>query len=149
MNLSTRVKVTQVGGYYAAAQTARKGDIIDNAGFEGCLFIFELGTILNTGTIKAFIKGDAANSTSAMTEILGQSTYTVTATTAAYAKSCIVVDIYRADPVLHRYLEPNITLGVANTEICGITAIQYSGRVHPDTNDVTVLLSTFLNSPVE
>lgn len=149
MNLSANVKVTQVMGYYAAAQTARKSDIVDMANFDGCMFIFEFGTLLNTATIKAFIKGDAANATGAMAELTGQSTVTVNATTAGYAKSCIVVDIYQPDPVLHRYLEANLTLGVANTEICGVTAIQYQGRVKPTTNDVSVLLSTLLQSPGE
>lgn len=149
MNLLENVKITQVLGYFAAAQTTRKADIIDMAGYEGCLFLFHLGTILNTGTIKAVVYGDAANSTSAMAELTGTTAYTVTATTAAYAKSVIAVDVYQPDPVLHRYLEAQLQLGAANTEILGITAIQYNGKLHPDTNGVTVLKATQLVSPAE
>lgn len=149
MNLLKNVKVTQVLGYYAAAQTTRKADIIDMAGFDGVMFIFEFGTILETGTILGAVYGDAANSTSNMAALVGTSAYTVTATTAAYAKSCIVVDVYQPDPVLHRYLEAQIQLGTANAVILGITAIQYTGRVHPDTQSTSVLKSTQLISPAE
>lgn len=149
MNLSKNVKVTQALGYYAAAQTTRKADIIDMANYDGVMFIFEFGTIISGGTILANVKGDAVNSTSAMAALLTTTAYTVTATTGAYAKSCIVVDIFQPDPVLHRYIEASLELGTQSTEICGITAIQYKGRVHPDTNSVTVLKSTFLQSPAE
>lgn len=149
MNLSKNVKVTQVLGYYAAGTTTRKADIIDMANYDGCMFIYELGTILENGTIDAFVSGDAANSTGAMTRLLTTTAVTVTATQATYAKSCIVVDVFQPDPVLHRYLEAQITPAVANAVILGITAIQYSGRVHPDTNPASTLKSTFLQSPAE
>ena len=150
MNLSKRVKVTPVLGYYAAAQTTRKATtIIDMAGFEGCLFMFNFGTILETAVISALIYGDAANSTSAMVQLLGQTTYTVTATSAGYNPSCILVDVWQPDPVLHRYLEAQIQLATANVVILGINAIQYQGRIHPDTNPATVLKSTFLRSVLE
>ena len=150
MNLLKNVKVTPILGYFAAAQTTRKATIIDMANFEGCLFLFSFGTIINTGTLSGLVYGDAANSTSAMAVLLGQTAYTVTATTGGYTQSCIMVDVFRPDPILHRYLEAQIQIGGSqNAEILGITAIQYGGRLHPDANGVYVLKSTQLVSPGE
>jgi hypothetical protein len=149
MNLSKNVKVTQVLGYYAAGTTARKADIIDMQDYDGCMFIYELGTLLDTGTLDCFVSGDAVNNTAAMSRLLTTTAFTCTAVEAAYAKSCIVVDVFQPDPVLHRYLEATVTPAVANAVILGITAIQYNGRVHPDTNPATTLKSTFLQSPAE
>lgn len=145
MNLSKAVKVDQILGYYAAAQTTRKADILDMAGYEGCMFIFEFGTLLETGTIACDINGNSANSTGG-TKLAGGATHTVTATTAALAKSAIVVDIYQPDPVSYRYLEAMISLGVANTLITGITAIRYNGRVKPELT-TGLLASSFAASP--
>ena len=150
MNLSKNVKITPVLGYYAAAQTTRKATtIIDMAGFEGCLFMFNFGTILETAAISALVYGDAANSTSAMVQLLGQTAYTVTATSATYNPSCILVDVFQPDPVLHRYLEAQIQIATANVLILGIVAIQYTGKIHPDMNPATVLKNTFLRSVLE
>jgi hypothetical protein len=135
MSLATAVKVDQVLGYFAAAQTARKGAIIDMAGYEGCMFIFQFGTILNTGTIACDINADDVNNTAGMTKLAGGASHTVTATTAALTQSAIVVDIFQPTGTTYRYLEPMITLGVANTLILGITAIRYNGKVKPELTD--------------
>lgn len=149
MNLSTRVKVTQVLGYTSAGTSNVKADIVDMANFDGVMFVFELGQLTTAGTVDAFVKGDAANSTSAMTRLLGQTAHTVSATEAGYTKSCIIVDIFQPDPVLHRYLEANITPALQTAVILGVTAIQYSGRVHPDAQSASVIETTFLQSPAE
>lgn len=149
MNLSKNVKVTQVLGYYAAGTTARKAAIIDMANFDGCMFVFEFGTLIEAGTLDCFVNGDAANSTSAMTRLLTTSAYTVTAADALKTQSCIVVDVFQPDPVLHRYLEAVSDPSDQNAVILGITAIQYSGRVKPTTADASLLKSTFLQSPAE
>lgn len=145
MNLSKNVRVDQILGYYAAGQTARKSDVIDMAGYEGCLFIFEFGTLLENGTIACDINGNSTNATGG-TKLAGGATVTVTAAMALLAKSAIVVDIYQPDPASYRYLEAMITLGAANTLILGVTAIRYGGKKHPDV--VTQLLtSSFAASP--
>lgn len=149
MNLSKNVKVTQVLGYYAAGTTTRKADIIDMANYDGCMFIYELGTIIENGTVDCFVSGDAANSTGGMARLLTTTAYTVTAAAAALGKSCIIVDVFQPDQVLHRYLEAQLTPAVSNAVILGITAVQYNGRVHPDTQPASTLKSTFLQSPAE
>lgn len=149
MNLLKNCKITQVLGYYAAGVTARKADIIDMANYDGVMFIFEFGTLIEAGTLDCYVNGDAANSTSAMTRLLTTTAHTITAANAALGKSCIVVDIFQPDPVLHRYLEAVADPNDQNAVILGITAIQYNGRVHPDTQSSSVLKSTFLQSPGE
>lgn len=149
MNLSKNVKVTQVLGYYAAGVTARKADIIDMTNYDGVMFIYEFGTIIEAGTLDCYVGGDAANNTATMTRLLTTTAHTVTAANAALTQSCVVVDIYQPDPVLHRYLEAVADPSDQNAVILGITAIQYNGRVHPDTQPASTLKSTFLQTPGE
>lgn len=149
MNLLKNVKVTQVLGYFAAGVTARKAEIIDMAGYEGCLFIFQFGTLIEAGTLDCFVNGDAANATGAMSRLLTTTAHTVTAADAAKTQSCVMIDVYQPDPVLHRYLEAVSDPSDQNAVILGITAIQYSGKVHPDVNGASVLKSTLLTSPAE
>lgn len=146
MSLINNVAVDQILGYYAAGTTKRVSDIIDMAGYEGCMFIFELGTLLENGTVKAYVEGNAANATSGMAEVAGCPTITVTAAQALLAKSAIVVDIYQPTPGTNRYLQANITPAVANAVILGITAIRYNGKLKPELN-ASLLNKTVLVSP--
>jgi len=141
MNLMTNVKVDQVLGYFAAAQTVRKSDIVDMTGFEGCMFVYEFCTILDTGVIACDINGNTTNATGG-SKLAGGASATIDATTAALTQSAIVVDIYQPEPSLHRYLEAMITPTVANAVITGITAIRYNGKLKPE--DVSDLLASSL-----
>ena len=146
MNMSKNVKVTQVLGYYAAGTTKRVSDIIDMADYEGVMFVAELGTLLENGTIDVFVEANAVNSTVGMTRLATTTVATVTATQATYTKSCILVDVYQPTK---RYIQANITPAVANAVILGITAIQYKGKFQPASNELTTLKATFLQSPAE
>lgn len=121
MNLSKNTKVTQVLGYYAAAQTERDSSIIDMSGYDGVMFIALFGTLLNTGTIVLSAEQNTANSASGMATLAGATTYTCGSSD---SNKCLVLDVYRPK---ERYVRANLTLGVANTEIAGIVAIQYCG----------------------
>jgi hypothetical protein len=146
MNLSKEVKVTQVMGYYAAGQTVRKAPVIlDNAGYEGCMFVFSFGTLLNTGVIACDINGNTANATGG-TKLAGGASATVTPTTAALTSSAIVVDLYQPDSTVSRYLEAMITPTVANTEILGVVAIQYNGKSKPEVTSQLLAASVAINS---
>ena len=140
MNLSANVKVDQVLGYYAAGTTKRTSDIVDMSGYDGCLFVCELGTIIENGTIDCFVDQNTANSTSGMARLATTTAHTVTAANAALAKSCILIDVYQPQ---ERYLQCNITPATQNAVILGITAIRYSGKVKPATGS-TALKSTLL-----
>ena len=145
MNLLQNVKVDQVLGYYAAGTTKRTSDIIDMANYDGVMFVFELGTVLENGTIDCFVEQNTANATSGMARLATTTVHTVTAANATAAKSAIVVDVFQPQ---ERYLQANITPAVANAVILGITAIRYSGRVKPDANS-GLLKSTQLISPAQ
>lgn len=145
MNMVTSVKVDQVLGYFAAGQVAKKSAIVDMAGYEGVMFIFEFGTILNTGTLACEVNGNTTNATGG-TKLAGGKTVTVNATTAALTQSCVVIDIYQPEPSTSRYLEAMVTPGVANAVILGITAIRYGGKVKPELTD-GLLGYSFIQSP--
>lgn len=145
MNLLQNVKVDQILGYYAAGTTKRTSDIIDMAGYDGVMFVFELGTLLETGTIDCFVEQNPTNATSGMARLATTTVHTATAADALLAKSAIVVDVYQPQ---ERYLQANITPAVANAVILGITAIRYTGKVKPDANS-GLLKSTQLISPAE
>lgn len=144
-NLSSQVKIDQVLGYFAAGQTKRTSSIIDMANYEGCLFVVELGTTIENGTLDAYVEENTANATSGMATITGTAAHTVTAANAALTSSCIVVDVYKPR---ERYLQCNITPGTQNAVILGITAIRYNGRVKPDASP-TAIKTTVLASASE
>lgn len=132
MNMLRNVQVDAVLGYYAAGTTARKATtIIDMAGYEGCMFIFNLGTILDTGTITCSVTGNDTQATGG-TPLAATVTATVDATTAALVQSAIVVDVNHPEPSTSRYLEAIITPAVENAVILGITAIRYTGKLKPE-----------------
>lgn len=145
MNLSKNIQVDQILGYYAAGTTKRTSDIIDMSGYEGVLFIAELGTLIENGTLDVYVEQNTANATSGMARLATTTVHTVTAANAALGKSCILVDVYQP---LERYLQCNITPAVSNAVILGITAIRYKAHKSPS-GGVTAIKSTILQSPAE
>jgi len=138
--------ISQVLGYFAAGTTKRTSGIIDMAGYDGVLFVVGLGTLIEAGTLDAFVEQNTANSASGMARLATTSPYTVTAADALKTQSCILVDVFRPQ---ERYLQCNITPATQNAVILGITAIRYRGRVKPESQDTSVLASTALGSPAE
>lgn len=144
MNLSANTKIDQVLGYYAAGTTKRTSDIVDMSGFDGCLFVAELGTLIENGTLDVFVEQNTANATSGMARLATTTVHTVTAANAALAKSCILVDVYQPE---ERYLQCNITPATQNAVILGITAIRYNGKAKPSVG--TALKTTVLVGAAE
>lgn len=145
MNLSTNTQVDQILGYSAAGQVKTTSDIINMSGYEGVLFVVELGTLLETGTLDAYVEQNTINSVTGMARLATTTVHTVTAANALLAKSCILVDVWQPR---EQFLQCNITPGVANAVILGITAIRYRGTKRPS-GSVTALKSTALQSPNE
>lgn len=142
-NLLGKVKIDQVLGYYAAAQSKRTSDIVDMSGWEGCIFVAGLGTIIENGTLDVAVEQNTLNSTGGMAAVAGTAAHTVTAANALLAKSCIVVDIYKPR---ERYLQCYITPAAQNAVILGIVAIRYNGTA-PDVTGA--IKATILASPAE
>jgi len=147
INALKDIDIAQILGYYAAGQSKQTSDIIDTAGYEGVLFLFELGQLINAGTVDCFVEGNSINSTVGMARLAGQTVYTVTVASATPVKSVIAVDVFQPDPATCRYLQANITpAGSQNAVILGITAIKYRGKYKPEVNS-NVLKATQLVSP--
>ena len=144
--LLSKVKVDQILGYFAAGVTKRTSSIIDMANYDGVMFVVGLGTILENGTLDAFVEQHTLNQTSGMARIATTAAYTVLAADALKTQSCIVIDVYRPQ---ERYLQCNITPAVANAVVLGITAILYNGRTKPVVQGTSVLASTSLSNPAE
>jgi len=146
--LIKNVQVDSVLGYYAAGTTARKATtIIDMAGYEGCMFIYHLGTTLNTGVIICSVTGNSPENGAVTggTALAATATATITTATAS-TNSAMVVDVYQPEPSTSRYLEAIITPSVANTVILGITAIRYNGKLKPELT-TGLLAATLAVSP--
>lgn len=144
MNMSQCCRIDQVLGYYAAGTTKRTSAIVDMANFEGVIFIAELGTIIENGTLDVFVEQHTLNQTSGMARLATTTAHTVTAADAALTQSCIVVDVYKPR---ERYIQCNITPAAQNAVILGITAIRYNARNMP--NVAGALKTTVLASPAE
>jgi hypothetical protein len=138
--------ISQILGYFAAGTTKRTSIIIDMAGYDGVLFVVALGTLIEGGTLDAFVEQNTINSASGMARLATTTAYTVTAADALKTQSCILVDVFRPQ---ERYLQCNITPAVSNAVVLGVTAIRYRGRVKPESQDSTVLAATSLGSPAE
>ncbi|MFA5376955.1 MAG: hypothetical protein WC455_14490 [Dehalococcoidia bacterium] len=144
MNLAKNSKVTQVLGYYSAAQTTRNSAVIDMQGYEGVMFIALFDTLIATGTLK--LSADQGDTTSPTAELAGSTTHTITTAEAALTgKTGLVLDVYKPEK---RYLRASIDIaGSQNAVIGGIVAIQYNGKVAPPSHGV--MNADTLVSPAE
>jgi hypothetical protein len=146
MNLLENVKITPVLGYYAAGVTEEKATtIIDTAGYEGCMFLFLFGTIIENGILNCLVYGNSVSATGG-TALDADMAHLVTAADAAKNPTTIAIDVYQPDPALYRYLEASINPDTSNAVILGIVAIQYNGKIKPDPNSV-LIDSAMLVSP--
>lgn len=146
MNLLQNVKFTQVLGYTAAGQTAKKATLVDMANYEGCTFVYSFGALVEAGTVACDVNGNSTNATGGA-KLAGTAAFTTTAAAAALPISCQVVDVYQPKPVDYRYLEAMVTPATQNAVILGIVAIQYNGRLKPEVQAANVLKATQLISP--
>jgi hypothetical protein len=141
----TEIQVDQVLGYFAAGTTKRTSTIVDMQGYEGVIFVVGLGTIIEAGTLDAYVEQNTINSASGMARLAGQVLHTVTAANALLTQSSISIDVYRPQ---ERYLQCNITPAVQNAVVLGISAIRYGGRKQP-TGNAALLKLIQLASPAE
>jgi hypothetical protein len=143
--ISDSIKIDRILGYFAAGQVARTSEIVDMSGYEGALFIFDFGTLIQNGTLTPVIQQGTDSAGANMAALAGTEAYTVSAADAALTHSCLVVDVYKPR---ERYLRAVITPDVQNAVITGITVIRYNGSQRPDLN-TGVLQMTQLFSPAE
>ncbi len=139
MNLSKNVKVTKVAAGAASAGTDVTGSAIDTTGWDGVLLFCTIATPNAGNYLKA--QQDTASGMGAAADLTGSK---VVATGAAQT---VWLDIYRPTK---RYIRGVVVRAGAATATGDMFAIQYKGRVKPQTNITTdVITGNLLISPAE
>lgn len=128
--LSKNVSIKCLIAPTTTATGASTGESIDTAGFDGCMFVGNLGTPVNDATVTLAIHGSDA-STSGFAALSGASH----TSSGGEADHIQVVDVYRP---LNRYLRPILTRSSSNgVEYGGIVAYLYGPSKVPTTHDST------------
>jgi len=131
MNLSKNCKITRHSNAVAAGTTdITPSSGIDMQGFEGCLFIVEMGTITSSAVTSIKVQQSADDSSYADLE--------GTSVTIADDddNQIFYIDVIKPSD---RYLKLIVDRGTANAVVDGITAIQYGARKAPTTHDSTTV----------
>lgn len=136
MNLSKQVKITR----HSNAVAAGTSDItpsagINMAGFEGCLFLVEFGTITSSAVTSIKVQQSSDDGSSDAYGDLEGTSVTVADTD---DNKIAYVDVYRPGK---QYLKLIVDRDTANAVVDGITAIQYGARALPPAHDSTTVLS--------
>ena len=143
-NLLNNCKIVRVSadGTGTASASANKLTIVDMDGYEGVMFVAQMGDVVNTAVITLRAAGATTNSSGAMTLLVGSATFTADATSAD--DKCVVLDVYKPP---YRYIEAQLTCATANAPYDSVLAILYkAGRV-PVTQGSSVVASSTLDSP--
>lgn len=136
MNLSKQVKITRHSNAVAAGTTDITPSAgIDMSGFEGCLFMVDLGTITASAVTSIKVQQSSDDGSSDAYSDLEGTSVTIADTD---DNKIAYVDVYRPQK---RYLKLIVDRGTQNAVVDGITAIQYGPRVLPTTHDSTTVLS--------
>lgn len=141
MNFLTNFKVTRVLNAVAAGTSSQNGSVIDMQGYEGVAFVAAFGTLTATQvtSLKAQ-EGDASNLSDAA-DLEGTSTGPLAD---GDSNKLLVLEVFKP---LKRYIRPVVVRGTANAVIDGVIAIQWAGRVKPETQGSNVAFSKTVVSP--
>lgn len=139
MNLSKHVKLRKVAAAATSAGTEVISSVVDMQGYEGVLFFTTIATA-NAGNYLKAQSGTDATVTDAA-DLAG------TKVVAAANGQVVFLDIHKPQ---ERYLTANIIRAGTNTATGDIYAIQYCGKVKPESNIVTnVIIGELHVSPDE
>lgn len=139
------VNVTRIyAGAVAGFGDILSSDILDMTGYEGVMFIADLGDQAATAvaTLTAQQDTDAAGGT--MATLTGSVAHTFAA--ADGDDDLLVLDVYKPT---ERYIRAQLQRATANITVKSIIAIQYGAMKTPVTQSTTVLDSDLLVSPAE
>lgn len=143
-NLLKGIKVTRVMNAVAAGTTSQNGSTLDMSGWDGVLFVAQLGTL--TATQVTGLKAQQGNASN-MSDAADLINTAVGPLADGDSNKCLALDIYRP---LERYVRCVVTRGTANAVIDGVIAIQYRGRKAPVTQDTTTIAANESHvSPIE
>jgi hypothetical protein len=140
MQLSKNVKVSHVLNAVAAGTSNQTSSEIDMQGWDGVMFIADIGAL--TGTQVTALEAQGSNISGSETAF---TTDAVTPPMAdADSNKLLILDIFR--PVT-RYLKAVVERGTANAVINCVIAIQYRGDKAPFTAAASVSWASAFVSP--
>lgn len=139
LNLFKDVKLTKIAAGAVTATTDVDSSVIDMSGYDGVVFFGSIATA-NAGNFIKAQQGTDATVTDAA-DLAGSKVV------AAANNQVVWVEIHKP---LERYLRAKIVRAGVTTVTGDLYALQYSGRVRPETNLVAnALIGTLLISPAE
>src|SRR5262245_54431301 len=125
-SLSDRVLVTlDIAGTIASANT--NGTAMDMQGWDGCLYVFNLGTMVNGATFDARIVSSANSNMSGATNITNAA---LTQVTNAANANTFMIDVFRPTD---RYIRSATQPATANTTFASVAIRYRRGGILPPT----------------
>ena len=128
MNLFKNVKITKVKNHSTANTTDVESDAVDMQNYDGVVFFTTFAVAHGSNYLKAQQDENDDSGFGDAEDLAG------TKVVAASANDVTWLDIYRPKK---RYIRAHGERGGASTALGEIYAIQYAGRVLPETNLVT------------
>jgi hypothetical protein len=132
MNISKITKQVHVLNAVAAGTSNQTGTHVDMQGFDGVMFLADIGTLTATQVTSMKAQGGNASNDSDQADISG-------AATAAMAdgdsNKMLILDVFRPQ---QRYVRPVVLRGTANAVINCVIAILYQADKMPVPADATV-----------
>jgi Flp pilus assembly CpaE family ATPase len=143
VNLLKNIKITRAMNAIAAGTTNQNSSVIDMQGFEGVAFVAAFGALTATAVTGIKVQQGTLADGSDMADLAGSAL----AIPDTDDNKLLVTDVYRP---IERYVRLVVTRGTANAVIDSVSALQYSSRVKPTTQDsATVSGSELSISPAE
>lgn len=137
-SLSDRVLVsTDVAGTIASANT--NGTAVDMQGWDGCLFVFNLGTMVNGATFDARIVQSANANMSGATNIANA---LLTQVTNASNANTFMIDVFRPT---NRYIRSATQPATANTTFASVAIRYRAGGILPPTQAAAQVVKVQVN----
>lgn len=135
MQFSKNFNIVKVANAAGAGTTEVDTSILDMSGYDGVIFIVDLGTVTDASVMTLTVQQNDANSSSGMATITGAS---ATKTASTSSNKIMFVDVYRP---LKRYVWATFTRTTQNAVVDTIIAIQYKAKFMPITLDASILAS--------
>lgn len=118
------VKITKLNDATAAGTTTINSAVVDMQGYDGCVFLTSVGTIVSTGTATVKVQQDVTSGMSTAADLAGSGQAFVDTDD----NKSVAVDVKRP---LERYVRLVVTRATANSDWSPIWALQYRARQTP------------------
>jgi hypothetical protein len=140
-NLLTDTKVVKVSNGAGAGTTAVTGSHVDMTGYDGVLFLADLGTVTDNCVLSLKAQDGALANDSDQADISGATTGNLTAS--GNSNSLVLLDLVLPQK---RYVRPVLGRTTQNAVVNTILAILYRAAGKPTVADASVILSAIVNA---